>query len=202
MGKNKETHAIKENSTENIAPEATIEETAAPETISVSDPLQEMTDLLKRTQANFENYRKQMEKRIADIQLMAARNVLLEIIPLLDHFELVLKNAEHVNHDEFMNGIQLIHAQFMAFLENHDLKVIDTNDKLFDPRYHEALLKVESEKLENTILEEFQKGFTLHGQVIRHAKVKISAGKKMGEEHGKSHVQNNNNVQNHKNNHK
>ncbi|MBI2146298.1 nucleotide exchange factor GrpE [Candidatus Woesearchaeota archaeon] len=193
MRKNKEDHTITKDSGENTTQKSTAQETAATETASVSNPLEEMTDLLKRTQANFENYRKQMEKRMADIQLMAGRDILLEIIPLLDHFELVLKNAEHAPQDEFMTGIKLIHAQFMAVLEKHDLKVIDTNYKIFDPRYHEALLKVESEQPENTILEEFQKGFTLHGQVIRHAKVKLSAGPKKNENQVKHNVQSNKN---------
>lgn len=200
MGKNKETHAVKEDSKEDTAPEtATTETIAATETTSASDPLQEMTDLLKRTQANFENYRKQMEKRMEEFREVAAKEVLLEVIPIVDHLELALKNTGHVNQEEFVKGIQLIHEQLMALLEQFGLTVMDTNGKQFDPRSHEALLKVESGQPENTILEEFQKGFLLHGQVIRHAKVKLSAGKKTGQE-PKSQVQNNKNTQNNKNN--
>ena len=148
----------------------------APETLPPPDPLSEMTDLLKRTQANFENYRKQMEKRIEELREMAAKDILLEIIPIIDHFELALKNT--ANHQDFVQGVELIYAQFAGVLEKYDVTIMDTAGKIFDPHYHEALLKVESEKPENTILEEFQKGFLLHGKVIRHAKVKISAGNK------------------------
>ena len=167
----KENNTAEENTAKNAAPEA-----AAKEPPPASDPLQEMTDLLKRTQANFENYRKQMEKRMEELREMAAKDIILEIIPILDHFELALKNT--ANHHYFVQGIELIYAQLTSLLEKNDVTIMETNGKRFDPHAHEALLKVESAEPENTILEEFQKGFLLHGRVIRHAKVKLSAGKK------------------------
>ena len=57
------------------------------------------------------------------------------------------------------------------------IKVIETKNKIFDPHLHEALMKVDSDKDENVILEEFQKGFILNNKVIRHARVKLSSGK-------------------------
>ncbi len=144
--------------------------------VPVSDPLVEMTDLLKRTQANFENYRKQTEKRIAEIQQMAAKDVILQLLPLIDNFELALKNAAH--HEEFVNGVKLIYAQLYAILEEQGAKPIMTAGQQFSPYQHEALLRAESDLPEGKIMEEFQKGFTLHGAVIRQARVRISAGKK------------------------
>lgn len=136
----------------------------------------ELTDLLQRVQANFENYRKQQEKRFEEIQQMAAKGTILPLLPLLDNFELALKNTG--NHEEFVKGIELIYSQLTNLLESLGIKKIIIENQKFDPYYHEALLKVESEFPEGTILEEFQKGFTLHDKVIRHAKVKVSAGKK------------------------
>lgn len=154
-------------------------EEAKEETIK-SDPLQEMTELLKRTQANFENYKKQTEKRMEEMSLLAARDIILEILPIIDNFELALKSApENINSD-FVHGMELIYSQLFSVLENQSVIIMETQGKKFDPYFHEALMKVESEKPENTILEEFQKGFLLNGQVIRHAKVKISAGMKNG----------------------
>ena len=140
-----------------------------------SDPLQELTELLQRTQANFENYRKQTEKRIEDIKQMAAKDVIVQLLPLIDNFELALKNA-HVHPEEFVKGIELIYSQLSGVLQQVGVKPIMTEKTTFDPYLHEALLKVESSQPANTILEEFQRGFTLHGQVIRHARVKISSG--------------------------
>ena len=154
-----------------------------------SSRLSEVTELLQRTQANFENYRKQTEKRIEEIREMAAKDVILEILPIVDNFELALKNicGEDEN-SEFIKGIQLIYSQFIGVLADNQVQPFETAGEIFDPYMHEALMKVNSDQPENIIIEEFQKGFTLHGKVIRHAKVKISAGKKQEE---KSNDENN-----------
>ena len=144
---------------------------SAPES---KDQLQEMTELLQRTQANFENYRKQMEKRVEEIKQLAAKDIVLQLLPVLDNFELAFRNQNH-NPQEFIKGIELIYVQLKELLEHQGVKAIPALGK-FNPYYHEALLKVESELPENTILEEFQRGFTLQGQVIRPVRVKISSG--------------------------
>lgn len=141
------------------------------------DPLQEMTELAKMTQANLENYRKQTEKRIEEMRETAARGIILQLLPIIDNLELALKNGSE--HTDFVKGIELIYSQLFSVLEAQGLEIISTERAVFDPYYHEALLKVESEFPENTILEEFQKGYTLKGQVLRHARVKISAGRKI-----------------------
>jgi molecular chaperone GrpE len=141
---------------------------------SKNDPLTEMKDLLQRTQASFENYKKQMEKRMKEMQQMAARDAVVQLLPVLDNFALALQ--ADTQGKEYSDGVELIYAQLNGILDNLGVEVINTSEKQFDPYYHEALMKVPSEKPENTIVEEFQKGFLLHGQVIRHAKVKVSAG--------------------------
>lgn len=139
------------------------------------DQLQETTELLQRTQANFENFRKQTDKRIEEIRCIASKDMILQILPILDNFELALKSTEQKG--DFVSGVELIYAQLFTVLENNDIKIIETENKMFDPHYHEALMKVESNLPENTIVEELQKGYLLHDKVVRHARVKISAGK-------------------------
>ena len=138
--------------------------------------LAEMKELAQRTQANFENYRKQMEKRMDEFQKMVGKQVFLQLLPVIDNFELALKNRS-AEKEHLLNALELIYAQLNTLLENNGISAIETENKEFDRYLHEALMKVESEKPENIIIEELQKGFTLNGQVIRHAKVKISAGK-------------------------
>lgn len=140
----------------------------------------ELTDLLQRNQANFENYRKQVQLQLEDMKKMAARDMVRQILPIIDNFELALKNVNHNQgaNAEFIQGMELIHAQLLQALQQNNVTIIDTKDKIFDPYLHEALMKVPSELSENKIIEEFQKGFLMHGKVLRHAKVKISAGKK------------------------
>lgn len=171
------------------------------------DSLSEITKLLQITQANFENYRKQTEKRMNEIKTMAAQDVLVQVLPLLDDLELALRNVnpkldcnsgcdtgrncgcevscdggiDHNsnNYNEFVRGIELIYSQLKELLTNNHLEQIKAVGEQFDPYYHEALMKVESDFPAGIIVEEFQKGFILHGKVIRHAKVKISSGKNM-----------------------
>jgi len=173
-----------------------------PETINniptkeASDPLAEMTDLLKRTQANFENYQKQQEKRNQEFREFANKELILQILPVIDNFELALKNTQS-HQKEFIKGIELIYNQLNQILEDQGVQPILTKNQIFDPYFHEALMKEPSDKSENTITEEFQKGFTLNNQVIRHAKVKVSAGPK--EKNTKEKPNNNNNNNNNNN---
>ena len=166
---------------QNSKPELSAEKSTPKPNSSTKPELsaEELKELLQRTQANFENYRKQMEKRIEEIKQMAAKGVLLELLSVLDNFELALK--QELKGEEFVKGIELIYAQLISLLENNQVTPIETKERNFDPYLHEALLKVESDQPSGKILEEFQKGFILHNQVIRPAKVKISAGKKAEE---------------------
>ena len=154
------------------ATETVVQEQKAEPTPSKEE---ELTELLKRTQANFENYRKQVEKRIEEYQQFATKDLLLQLLPLLDNFELALK-ASSQNVEDLKKGVEMIYAQLFQMLENQGLELIPCCGK-FDPYFHEALIKEESDKSEGKILEELQKGFTLNGKVIRHAKVKISTKK-------------------------
>ena len=140
---------------------------------------QELKELLQRTQANFENYRKQMEKRMEEIKQMAGKDILMQLLPLIDQFQLALQSMnERTSPKDLMKGMELIYAQLNALLEQNNVQPIPTESVAFDPYYHEALMKVESHLPENTILEEFQKGYVLQGKVLRHARVKLSAGQK------------------------
>jgi molecular chaperone GrpE len=149
---------------------------------SKKNELHEITELLQRTQANFENFRKQQEKRMGDIREMAAKDMILQLLPVIDNFDLALRSAHSQNNKtqntpEFIKGVELIYSQLLSLLEANEVEVIKTEKKKFDPYFHEAIMKVESDLPENSIVEEFQKGYILNDKVIRHAKVKISTGK-------------------------
>ena len=137
--------------------------------------VEELTELLQRTQASLENYRKQTEKRIGEIQELANKDLIIQLLTVLDNFELALSNTG--SSEEFVKGVELIYTQLLTVLENKGLKSIKTENIVFDPHAHEALMKVDSNESENTVLEELQKGYILKGKVIRHAKVKVSSGK-------------------------
>jgi molecular chaperone GrpE len=135
----------------------------------------ELTDSLQRLQADFENYKKRVEKQYCDSKKYIQAEVVARLLPILDSFEMALKNTN--NKEEFIKGVELIFSQLFQTLEDLGLKRIETNGK-FDPYKHEVLLTQESDKDDNTILEELQKGYCFNDLMIRHSKVKISKKKK------------------------
>lgn len=146
------------------------------ETVSeTKNELQELTELLQRVQANFENYRKQAEKRFEEFQQFSNKEIILQLLEIIDNFELALKNSKNCDKENFIKGMELIYSQLNNVLENQGLKPIQTENQKFDPYLHEALIKEKSDLPENTVLEEFQKGYILNGKVIRHAKIKLSS---------------------------
>ncbi|MBR9690132.1 nucleotide exchange factor GrpE [Candidatus Woesearchaeota archaeon] len=133
--------------------------------------IKELTETLQRLQADFENYKKIVEKQ-KEAQSEYASAVFIEkILHILDLFELALKDNK--DSEKFKQGVQLIYTELLSILKNEGLKKIESLKKQFDPHYHEAMLAEKSNKETDTIIEVLQEGYMLKDKVIRHAKVKI-----------------------------
>ena len=135
----------------------------------------ELLDLLKRVQADFENYKKRVDKEKESFAKYCNGKMVARLLPLLDSFEQAIKNGNGADIEKFRKGIELIYAQLYSLLEADGLRPIKAVGEKFDPYRHEVLMQAESDK-DDTILEEFQKGYMLGDSVLRHSKVKI--GKK------------------------
>jgi len=135
------------------------------------DQIKDLTETLQRLQAEFENYKKRIEKEKAEFTDFCKAELIKKLLPIIDNFELALKNEAD---EEFKKGVELIYAQLFEVLENEGLKPIDCSNKKFDPYCHEALIQEESDKESGTVIEELQKGYLLKDKVIRHAKVKVA----------------------------
>ena len=136
--------------------------------------IKELTDSLQRLQAEFENYKKRIEKEKLEFVSFANKELILRILPVIDSFELALQNTN--SYDEFVKGVKLIYTQLFSMLESLGVQKIKAQGEKFDPYKHEVMLQEKSDKEEGTIIEELQKGYLLSGRVIRHSKVKISKG--------------------------
>lgn len=134
--------------------------------------IEELTDTLKRLQAEFENFKKRVEREKIEFVKYAHADVIADMLPVLDSFELALKNT--TDKEKLIEGIKMIYAQLYSVLEAEGLRPIKATGEKFNPYKHEVLMKEESDKPEDTILEEFQKGYMLNDRVIRHSKVKVS----------------------------
>ena len=134
--------------------------------------IDELTDTLKRLQAEFENFKKRIDKEKQEFVKYAQSDIIQNMLPVLDSFELALKNTN--NKEKLVEGVKMIYAQFNSVLQASGLKPIKAIGEKFDPYKHEVLMKKKSDKPEETVLEELQKGYMLNDRVIRHSKVNIS----------------------------
>ena len=136
----------------------------------------EYFDRLLRLQADFDNYKKRLEKERIEFIKFANEEIIAEILQILDDFERAVE-AGKTKHDfdVLYKGIEMIHKDFKGFLKEKGLKEIEAKGKLFNPSEHEAMMQEETnDHPEDHIIEEFQKGYTLNGRVIRPSKVKVA----------------------------
>jgi molecular chaperone GrpE len=138
----------------------------------------ELTDTLKRLQAEFENFKKRNEKDWTEKVRLASQQLMIELLPVLDSFDKALEDAkDNGNAAAIKKGLEGLHKQFLKALQRDGLKEINTKGK-FDPFVHEALMREEREDLEDgDILEVFQKGYMLNSRPIRPARVKVARKK-------------------------
>lgn len=131
--------------------------------------IRELEDRIVRIQADFENYRKSLEKQRAEYESRASERIMSDLLDVVDDLTHAARNAG----DEG-RGFRLILDKLMAVLGRHGLRPIETKGKPFDHYYHEAVMSQKSEEEEGTVLEELQKGFMLNSRVLRHSKVKVA----------------------------
>jgi len=135
-------------------------------------------DQLLRRQAEFENYRKRIERERAETFQRSRADVLLEMIPILDNLERALLSLEESDADPeaTRHGVELIHKQFKDALTKFGLRPVESLGCAFDPHVHEAVtIEPTDEHKENTIIEEFQRGYKIGDRLLRPAKVKVAS---------------------------
>ena len=138
--------------------------------------IEELTDRLKRTMAEFDNFRKRTEKEKSAMFDMGAKTIVEKILPIVDNFERGLAAVPVENkEDAFVDGMDKVYKQLMKTLEEAGVKPIEAVGKEFDPNFHNAVMHVENEELgENVVAAEFQKGYTYKETVVRHSMVQVA----------------------------
>ena len=135
--------------------------------------LEDLNDKLRRSLAEFDNFRKRTEKEKSSMYIIGAKDIVERMLPVLDSFERGLATANEG--DAFAEGMQMIYRQMVKALEEAGVKPIEAVGKTFDPNLHNAVMHVEDEEAgENVIVEEFQKGYTYKDFVVRHSMVKVA----------------------------
>ena len=134
--------------------------------------VRELTEQLQRLQAEFENYIKRAEREMSDRDKFAKKDLIKHMLAIVDNLDRALHSK---NGEELHKGIELVYQDLQKILKTEGVHPIEALGKPFNPAYHEVLLTVkDNRKTDDTIVEEYEKGYTLHGKVLRYTKVKIS----------------------------
>ena len=140
------------------------------------EQIEELTDKVKRQMAEFENFRKRTEKEKSQMYDMGVKSIIERILPVIDNFERGLAAVpQEEKENAFVDGMDKVYKQMLSSLTEAGVEPIEAVGQEFDPNFHNAVMHIEDEELgENTIAEEFQKGYKYHDTVIRHSMVKVA----------------------------
>lgn len=136
----------------------------------------EYLDGWQRARADFQNYKKRIERERKNVYQTAAGNILKRFLDVLDDMELALENRpQDGNGAEFANGIELIYQKLIATLEKEGVSLMDVDGQEFDPAFHEALSSEDSEEYESgKIIAVVKSGYVLGDRVLRPALVRVA----------------------------
>jgi molecular chaperone GrpE len=154
----------------------------AEETLDSDDPLaraererDEYLDLARRSQADFENYRKRAAKEAAAAGQRAKSGLVRELLPVVDNLERALASANE-GEQHLAEGVRLVHSELIAVLERNGVEQFDPRGERFDPGEHEALsMRSEDGAESGTVLDVVEKGYRVNGTVLRPARVVVSS---------------------------
>jgi molecular chaperone GrpE len=139
------------------------------------EKIAELNDRVMRQMAEFDNYRKRTEKEKSQMFEIGAKDIIEKVLPVVDNFERGLSAlSDEEKESAFAQGIEKIYKQLTQVLTDAGVEPIEAVGKEFNPDFHNAVMHAEDENLgENIVAEEFQKGYTYKGSVVRHSMVKV-----------------------------
>jgi molecular chaperone GrpE len=165
---------------QSVAADQDLPQTLPPEQQEIEALKRERDDLfdrLLRKQAEFENFKRRMEREKSEYAQFASADLMKEMLNALDSFDLAIRNAaaEAQGGGNMLRGFELIHKQLQDTLTRFGLRPLEAKGKKFDPNFHQAVsTKATNEVEENTVVEEMRKGYTLNGRLLRPAMVTVS----------------------------
>ncbi len=133
--------------------------------------LRELREEMLRLRAETDNFRKRLSKEKDDSVRYANEKVFKDLVPIYDNLKRALE-APDINVQSLKEGVDMIGKQFLSFLDKHHVKPIEALGETFDPNLHEVLSQIESDEHdEDTIIDEFGKGYYIHDRVLIPSKV-------------------------------
>ena len=161
---------------------ASAETAAVPELEKLVAEKTDLRNTLVRLQADFDNYRKRIERERHQERHRGAETLVEHLLPVLDAFDRAISAHPDAAHDEYRTGFQLIRKQLFDVLAKQGLQKIETDGKRFDPHMHHAIERFETgDEPDGAILEELQAGYIFHGKVLRPAMVRVAVNPEGGD---------------------
>jgi molecular chaperone GrpE len=140
------------------------------------EQLQARNDQLMRVAADFENYKRRTAREREDLIKFAGQQIVTNLLDVIDNIERAIQNE--IKPEEFPNfveGVKMIHKQFLDVLQKAGVSVIEAVGQPFNPEYHEAIMSESTNDYpDETVVAEFQKGYQMNGRVLRASMVKVS----------------------------
>jgi molecular chaperone GrpE len=134
-----------------------------------------LQDRLLRTAAEFDNYRKRIERERREWTEFAGADILTEMLPIVDDLERALQAPATGDAEAYRRGVELIHKQMVDLLRKRGVKTIEAVGTTFDPRIHEAVMQeVSPDHTEGEVMAELRRGYTLGDRLLRPAAVKVA----------------------------
>lgn len=131
-----------------------------------------------RAIADFDNYRKRVERDQAELAKFAAERMVKDLLPTVDNLALALDKAKDLADDPFVSGVKLVYDGLLKMLADHGAAPLDSVGEPFDVNFHEALTQMPSDTVpEGSVISEFKRGWLLNGRLLRAAQVVVSSGK-------------------------
>jgi molecular chaperone GrpE len=135
----------------------------------------ELQDRLLRTAAEFDNYRKRIERERQEVTEAIGSDVLSGLLPIIDDLERALKAPDTSDSAVYRKGVELIHKQMLDLLHKRGATPIEALGTDFDPRFHQAVAHdISPEHRENEVIEEFRRGYMIGDRLLRAAMVKVA----------------------------
>lgn len=152
-----------------------VEEAIVDEKERLTAELQEINDKYLRLYAEFENYKKRVNKDKEELVKYGNESLLYELLPVIDNLDMALKHASDNVSAGVVQGVEITLKELQKTLEKFGLSPIDAYGKPFDPLIHHAMTQVERDDIdEKTVVEEFRKGYMLRDKVLRPSLVAVS----------------------------
>ena len=167
---NEEDETVEEEEVKELTPMEQLQE----EVRLKDEELLKQKDTFLREKAELENFKKRLTKEKEDFVQFANERLLKELVQIEDNLERAME-VPNATLESLKEGIDMIQKQFATFLKNQKVEAIEALEKPFDPNLHEVLTQQESdEHEEGTVIQEYSKGYTLNGRILRSTKVVIS----------------------------